>query len=227
MTSPNRYITRMALFLSCVGAAVFFLYPALEKVFWASPALNGLILGVLCVGVFLNFRAVVVLKREIFWIEKKQMALDDGALSSIRLLSPLALILKNNKAKGNAVLAPSIVRSVLDSVSMRLDEDRELSRYLIGLSTFLGLLGTFWGLMLTISSVGTVIQSLNVTGENATEMFEVVRNGLKGPLDGMGTAFSSSLLGLTGALILGFLDLLFYTNLASSQALFYTHLLQL
>lgn len=207
MTSPNRYITRMLLFLFFVGVSAFLLYPPLETAFWSNPALNGLILSVLFIGILLNFRAVIVLRREIKWIDKKKMSLDDESLKRIRFLSPLALILKNNRAKGNAVLAPFIVRSVMDSVSMRLDEDRELSRYLIGLSTFLGLLGTFWGLMLTISSVGEVIQSLNVAGEDAVEMFNVVKQGLQGPLDGMGTAFSTSLLGLVGALILGFLDL--------------------
>ena len=116
-------------------------------------------------------------------------------------------MLKNNRAKGNAVLSPTIARTILDSVEMRLEESRDISKYLIGLSTFLGLLGTFWGLMDTVGAVATVIKSLNVSGEEATEAFNTIKNSLELPLSGMGTAFSSSLLGLSGALIVGFLDL--------------------
>lgn len=207
MTSPNRYVSRMIVFFMLAGGTGYLLFPALERAFLTSPILNGLIGFVLFAGIFLNFRTIVVLKREIYWVDQTKLSLEEFALSKIRLLSPLAMILKNNKAKGNAVLSPVIVRSVLDSVSMRLEEERDISRYLIGLSTFLGLLGTFWGLMITIASVGSVIQSLDVTGENVVAMFDSIKEGLKLPLSGMGTAFSSSLLGLAGALILGFLDL--------------------
>ena len=99
------------------------------------------------------------------------------------------------------------MRSLLDSLNLRLDETREISRYLIGLLVFLGLLGTFWGLLSTIDSVGTVINSLGVAGEDSTSMFLKLKEGLKQPLNGMGTAFSSSLFGLSGSLILGFLDI--------------------
>lgn len=207
MTSPARYFTRLLLFLLIVAAVAYLLFPSIEQAFMTSPVLNGVIVAVAVTGVFLNFRTLSVLRREIRWVEKRKLSLEDSSLSKIRLLAPLAVVLKNNKAKGNAVLSPTIARSILDSVSARLEEDRDISRYLIGLSTFLGLLGTFWGLMITIASVGEVIASLNVSGEDAAAMFDVIKEGLKTPLAGMGTAFSSSLLGLAGALILGFSDL--------------------
>lgn len=158
-------------------------------------------------GVGLNFHSVFALYREIRWIKSPVLSLSNTDLEKLRLLSPLALILKNNQAKGNAVLSPTIARTILDSVGMRLEESRDISKYLIGLSTFLGLLGTFWGLMATVGAVADVIRSLNVSGEEATQAFNTIKNSLELPLSGMGTAFSSSLLGLSGALIVGFLDL--------------------
>ena len=109
--------------------------------------------------------------------------------------------------KGRFTISSLAMRSLLDSLNLRLDETREISRYLIGLLVFLGLLGTFWGLLSTIESVGTVINSLGVAGEDSTSMFLKLKEGLKQPLNGMGTAFSSSLFGLSGSLILGFLDI--------------------
>ena len=200
MNSPKRYITRMVFFLIAVGGACTLLYPALENAFLTNPGLNGLILLVLMFGVILNFRSVFMLRKEIRWLRASALSLEPAVLKKLRLLSPLALVLKNNKAKGNAVLSPTIARTILDSVGMRLDESRDISKYLIGLSTFLGLLGTFWGLMGTVGS-------LNVSGEDATQVFNSIKNGLEMPLQGMGTAFSSSLLGLSGALIMGFLDI--------------------
>lgn len=207
MEFPGRYIARMVLFLALVCIAGVLLFPFLKSAFFTNPVLNGLIAFVLAAGIILNFRSVFVLRKEVRWINKQPLPLDDAALAPLRLLSPLALILKNNRAKGNAVISPTIARSVLDSVGMRLEEVRDISRYLIGLSTFLGLLGTFWGLMSTVGAVGDVIRALNVSGESASDAFNTIKTSLEAPLSGMGTAFSSSLLGLTGALVMGFLDL--------------------
>ncbi len=207
MNLPRRYVVRMLFFLFLVGGACVLLYPVLQKTFMTNPVLNGLIAFVLFIGIILNFRSVLVLNKEIRWITNETLPLDDASVAPLRLLSPLALILKNNRAKGNAVISPTIARSVLDSVGMRLEETRDISRYLIGLSTFLGLLGTFWGLMSTVGAVGDVISSLNVSGESATDAFNTIKDGLQAPMSGMGTAFSSSLIGLAGALIMGFLDL--------------------
>ena len=207
MSSPKRYISRMLFFLFAVAGACTLLYPALERAFLTNVGLNGLILVVLFFGVILNFRSVLILRKEIRWLRAPALSLEPSVLKRLRLSSPLAFVLRNNQDKGNAVLSPSVARTILDSVGMRLDESRDISRYLIGLSTFLGLLGTFWGLMGTVGAVGDVIASLNVSGEDATQIFGTIQNSLKAPLEGMGTAFSSSLLGLSGALIMGFLDL--------------------
>ena len=207
MELPTRYITRMFLFLVLVAGACFLLYPALEKALMTNPPLNGLIVLVFLVGVVLNFHSVFSLYPEIKWVKAPVLSLSEQDLQKLRLLSPLAVILKNNQAKGNAVLSPAIARTILDSVGTRQDEIRDISKYLIGLSTFLGLLGTFWGLMSTVGAVGEVIRSLNVSGEEATQAFNTIKNSLELPLAGMGTAFSSSLLGLSGALVVGFLDL--------------------
>ena len=207
MEFPGRYIARMVLFLALVCIAGVLLFPFLKSAFFTKPVLNGMIAYVLAAGIILNFRSVFVLRKEVRWINKQPLPLDDAALAPLRLLSPLALILKNNRAKGNAVISPTIARSVLDSVGMRLEEVRDISRYLIGLSTFLGLLGTFWGLMSTVGAVGDVIRALNVSGESASDAFNTIKTSLEAPLSGMGTAFSSSLLGLAGALVMGFLDL--------------------
>ena len=207
MELPNRYVTRMFLFLILVAGSCAVLFPALQKAFWTNPALNGLIILVFLFGVCLNFHSVFALYREIRWLKSPVLSLSPTDLEKLRLLSPLALVLKNNQAKGNAVLSPTIARTILDSVGMRLEESRDISKYLIGLSTFLGLLGTFWGLMATVGAVADVIKSLNVSAEEATQAFNTIKNSLELPLSGMGTAFSSSLLGLSGALIVGFLDL--------------------
>lgn len=207
MELPNRYITRMILFLVLVAGACSILFPALQNAVMTNPPLNALIILVFLFGVCLNFHSVFALYKEIKWVKAPVLSLSDPDLHKLRLLSPLALVLKNNKAKGNAVLSPVIARTILDSVGMRLEEGRDISKYIIGLSTFLGLLGTFWGLMATVGAVAEVIQSLNVSGEEATQAFNTIKNSLELPLSGMGTAFSSSLLGLSGALIVGFLDL--------------------
>ena len=207
MELPNRYITRMFLFLILVAGGCSLLFPALENALMTNPPLNGLIVLVFLFGVILNFHSVFALYPEIKWVKASVLSLTEQDLEKLRLLSPLALVLKNNQAKGNAVLSPTIARTILDSVGTRLDESRDISKYLIGLSTFLGLLGTFWGLMSTVGAVGEVIRSLNVSGEEATQAFNTIKNSLELPLSGMGTAFSSSLLGLSGALVVGFLDL--------------------
>ena len=207
MELPNRDITRMFLFLILVAGGCSLLFPALENALMTNPPLNGLIVLVFLFGVILNFHSVFALYPEIKWVKASVLSLTEQDLEKLRLLSPLALVLKNNQAKGNAVLSPTIARTILDSVGTRLDESRDISKYLIGLSTFLGLLGTFWGLMSTVGAVGEVIRSLNVSGEEATQAFNTIKNSLELPLSGMGTAFSSSLLGLSGALVVGFLDL--------------------
>ncbi|HYE52286.1 MAG TPA: flagellar motor protein MotA [Azospirillaceae bacterium] len=204
MSRPQAYLTRMALFLAAVLAVALVLLPAVSTAFLANPGLNGLILGVLLLGIVFIVRQVLMLRPEVRWLE----AFRGGKApeeAPPRLLAPMARMLGDRS--GRLTLSATATRSLLDGVSARLDESRETSRYLIGLLIFLGLLGTFWGLLETVSSIGGVIGGLNVEGGDAGTMFGELQRGLQAPLSGMGTAFSSSLFGLAGSLILGFLEL--------------------
>lgn len=205
MNGPRRYLIRMLLFIVAVGLAVAGLYSPLVYAFMANPALNGLILGVLLLGIIYIFRQVALLLQEVAWIENFRN--DQGRANETppKLLAPMAAML--GERKGQFSLSALSLRSLLDGISSRLEESRDLSRYLIGLLIFLGLLGTFWGLLQTIGAVGDVIGSLSVGGGDLAKVFTNLKAGLKAPLAGMGTAFSSSLLGLAGSLILGFLEL--------------------
>tara|TARA_Y100000741_G_scaffold342941_1_gene306358 strand:- start:1721 stop:2848 length:1128 start_codon:yes stop_codon:yes gene_type:complete len=188
----------------------FFLISSLVDAFLTNPIINGLIFSVLAFGIIIIFRQVYTLLPEIEWIEGYKRNKSTGLTGNVKtkkliLLAPMAGMLVEHK--GRFTISSLAMRSLLDSLNLRLDETREISRYLIGLLVFLGLLGTFWGLLSTIDSVGTVINSLGVAGEDSTSMFLKLKEGLKQPLNGMGTAFSSSLFGLSGSLILGFLDI--------------------
>ena len=206
MNKPNRFATRMVFFLAlAAGVAVLLSGPLLEA-FRANPPLNGLILGVLLIGIIYCFRQVIQLAPEVRWIETfrtNQPGL--STQSAPKLLSPTARLLAGRK--GKVMLSAIAMRSLLDGIGARLDESRDISRYLIGLLIFLGLLGTFWGLLETVSSVGQIISNLSVANDDIVHTFTKLKEGLADPLNGMGTAFSSSLFGLAGALVLGFLDL--------------------
>jgi hypothetical protein len=206
LSSPRRYLLRMAVFIVLAGFIAFILYRPIWSAFLANPALNGLIIGVLLIGIILAFRQVIRLFKEIRWANayaNRDRDQDQPAPAPPpQLLAPMATILGGRSGQGVSTLA---LRSILDSVSLRLDEARDISRYLTGLLVFLGLLGTFWGLLETVSSVGQVIQSMRA-GADASLMFEELKTGLSAPLAGMGISFSSSLFGLAGSLVLGFLD---------------------
>jgi len=194
MNGPRRYLTRMLIFLAAVAAIIATLSPALHSAFTANPGLNGLIIGVLLLGIIYNFRQVIVLNREVVWLDNFRTGRPEtSAETAPRLLAPIAAML--GERKGRFSLSAIALRSVLDGISARLEESRDLSRYLIGLLIFLGLLGTFWGLLGTITKVGAVA------------VFEDLKQGLQAPLADMGVAFSSSLFGLAGSLVLGFLEL--------------------
>jgi hypothetical protein len=216
MTRPTTYLLRMLAFLAAVMIVAVLLGPPLLVAFRANPLLNGFILMVLVLGIFWNLRQVTRLFPEVRWLAAFQKARPRlAALPPPRLLAPMANMLAARDAKSReagtaadrfTISAPAM-RSLLDSIASRLDESRELSRYMTGLLIFLGLLGTFWGLLLTVSSVGDVIGSMSVGSGDVNALFEQLKSGLAKPLKGMGTAFSSSMLGLSGALVLGFLDL--------------------
>jgi hypothetical protein len=197
----------MIAFLVAVLAVVAVLSGGLHRAFVANVGLNTLILGVFVLGVAYNFRQVLMLYPEVAWIERFRRdrggALADGRAP--RLLAPMATML--GERRDHLRLSALALRSLLDSISSRLDESRDISRYTIGLMVFLGLLGTFWGLMETVASVGDVIRGLTAGSGDVAGAFENLKTGLASPLSGMGTAFSSSLFGLAGSLVLGFLDL--------------------
>lgn len=194
------------------------LYRQIWAAFLANPGLNALIVGVLFVGILLAFRQVVRLFPEVAWVNGFRLA--DPGLAQARppvLLAPMAAILGDRM--GRMTISTPVMRSILDSIAIRLDEARDLSRYMTGVLVFLGLLGTFWGLIETVGSVGKVIENLKVGGE-AGAVFDALKEGLAAPLGGMGISFSSSLFGLAGSLILGFLDL----QAGQAQNRFYTDL---
>ena len=206
MTRPQRFLTRMAIFLVVVIIIGGFLSGPMSRAFLANPALNGLIAGVLVLGIIYVFRQVLLLRPEVDWIE---MTSREGPRLSIpvtpTLLAPMATMLGDSA--GHRSISALGMRSLLDGIASRLDESREISRYLIGLLIFLGLLGTFWGLLGTIGAVGNTIKNLGVEGGDFAALFTTLKSGLEAPLTGMSTAFSSSLFGLAGSLVLGFLDL--------------------
>jgi len=204
MTRPQRYLIRMILFILAVLGLVGFLYDPLETAFMANAPLNGLICGVLVLGIAYNFRQVLMLYPEADWIEDFRLNRPHRSRSP-RLLAPMASMVGTESDRLR--LSAMSMRTVLDGIASRLDESRDISRYTIGLLIFLGLLGTFWGLLETVSSIRGVIGGLSVAGGDVTQVFSDLKSGLEQPLTGMGTAFSSSLLGLSGSLILGFLDL--------------------
>src|SRR6516225_5398743 len=218
LSSPRIFLLRMLVFVAVCCAVVFVLHKQIEIAFMANPALNGLIIFVLIVGTALSFRQVLRLSPEIGWVNQFRVsALAPAADRPPTLLAPMAAILGGRV--GRMAISAPMLRGILDSIAMRLDEARDISRYLTGLLVFLGLLGTFWGLIETVSSVGNVIQGLKASGD-AGSMFDSLRDGLAAPLSGMGISFSSSLFGLAGSLVLGFLDL----QSSQAQNRFYTEL---
>ncbi len=206
MNELRPFLIRMSAFLAIVVAICAGLFATLLDAFLANPALNGVILGVLLIGIVFIYRQVLRLAPEAAWLAAARTnAPGQSVQRAPRLLAPLATMIAERR--GRVSLNAVSMRSVLDGIGSRLDESHDLARYLIGLLIFLGLLGTFWGLLQTVSSVGDVIGGLSVGGEDLGSAFDDLKGGLEAPLAGMGTAFSSSLFGLAGSLVLGFLEL--------------------
>jgi len=213
VTRPGNYLLRMLIFLAAVAGVAAVVSQVLITAFRNNPGINSLILLVLALGIAWNLRQVTRLSPEVTWVESFQAARQRlAAVRPPKLLAPMASMLASRgqdgrDTKGRLTLSASAMRSPLDGIASRLDESRELSRYMTGLMIFLGLLGTFWGLLRTISSVSEVIAAMHVGSGDVNMMFEQLKSGLARPLAGMGTAFSASMYGLSGALVLGFLDL--------------------
>jgi hypothetical protein len=222
LTRPQVFLWRMTLFLVLAVLLTIILdgqTGQLRRSFLANPGLNGLIIGVLVVGVVYSFRQVLRLYPEINWVNNFRIS--DPGLTVEKtpvLLAPMATMLRDRT--GQLSLATGAMRSLLDSVASRLEEQRETTRYLIGLLIFLGLLGTFWGLLETVSTVGNTINALDTNAGESVLLFDQLKEGLAGPLRGMGIAFSSSMFGLAGSLIIGFLDL----QAGHAQGRFYNEL---
>jgi hypothetical protein len=219
LTSPRIFVVRMLVFLILCGLIAFVLQRQIFNAFLANPWLNGLIVGVLAIGIIMSFHQVIRLFREVSWVNGYRSADPQAAAARApKLLAPMAAMLGRARLE-HVAMSTQTMRAFLDSLATRLDEARDISRYLTGLLVFLGLLGTFWGLIETVGSVGSIINGLKAGGD-ADSVFDALKEGLAAPLGGMGISFSSSLFGLAGSLVLGFLDLQnsqaqnrFYTNL--------------
>ncbi|WP_425410806.1 flagellar motor protein MotA [Hyphococcus sp.] len=227
---PGPYILNMLLFLIGVGAIIYYLSPLspqpsplLIDAFNANPALNGLILGVLAIGVIYNLRQAGVIAPAVRWVEAFRESVDPGRSRLPRaptLIRAMATMLLDADRTNARKLNPDSSRAILDSIGTRMDEGREMGRYLMNLLVFLGLLGTFWGLLETVNAVADTINGLANTGGAAEDAVSQLIANLREPLSGMGTAFSSSLFGLGGSLVVGFLDL----QAGQAQNRFYTDL---
>lgn len=214
LSSPQVFLLTMVIFLAIVAFIGAILYRQVSRAFVTNPGLNGLIIGVLLVGILLAFTQVVRLFREVRWVNSFRAG---SEVTEPVLLAPMKALLSR---ASSMALSTASMRTMLDSIANRLDESRDITRYLTGLLVFLGLLGTFWGLLGTIGSIGQTIQSLDPGSGDANDVLDALKSGLAAPLAGMGTAFSSSLFGLSGSLVVGFLDL----QAGRAQTRFYTEL---
>ena len=206
MKVAGKFIFRVMLFMTILSGLGFYHFDKLQTFFLTNQTLNTLILSILFIGIIFILRQLFILESEVNWLNnilKTQKGLKTS-IKSPQLLKYLDNYLR--KHKGNVIFSQSSLKAIMESLEGRILESREISKYLIGLTIFLGLLGTFWGLLETINSVGTTVNNLDFS-ENTQKLFKVLKQGLEDPLSGMGTAFSSSLFGLGGSLILGFLDL--------------------
>ena len=214
LEQPRVHLVHMMVFTLVVVILVAILFPKILPAFYANPGLNALIVVTLLLGMLYSYRMVARLFPEVNWVNSFRMG-ETSDLPPPTLLGPMATLLQD--ASGRTMLSPQTMRSLLDSLASRLDESRDLVRYLVGLLIFLGLLGTFWGLLETVSSVGDAIRNLDVSSAASSDVFQELKAGLQRPLAGMGLSFSSSLFGLSGSLILGFMDL----KAAQAQNRFY------
>ncbi|MBD5398159.1 hypothetical protein HDR60_01475 [bacterium] len=209
---------RMCLFMVAILILISFVAPTLRNIFLSNKVLNSFILMVFVFGVFINFRNTVMLIGDVDWINDFFAGRDKGKVPNI--ITPVAFLLKEHRKTHKPYMEAGTMRTLLGIVDSRLSDYKESAGYFSGVLVFLGLLGTFWGLLLTIGSVGDVVRNLDIVGGNVGAMFESLKANISKPLSGMGTAFSTSLFGLGSSLILGFLQL--QTNLA--QHFFYNEL---
>ncbi|MDW3224995.1 MAG: biopolymer transporter ExbB [Paracoccaceae bacterium] len=205
-SQPVRQISLMLIVLGLSGFGSFLALPRVLPVFEANPYLNGFIIFVFILGVFACFYQVFQLIGSVRWIERFATDRQDTSVKAPQLLAPLASLLRSRGARMQ--VSASSTRSILDSVVNRIEEAREITRYIVSMLIFLGLLGTFYGLATTVPAIVETISSLAPEeGEGGLEVFNRLMSGLQTQLGGMGVAFASSLLGLAGSLIVGLLEL--------------------
>ena len=202
----GKYFLRIFTFLILVAAILFLYVDNLISFFLTNKTLNAIILLVIAAGIIYIIRQLLIIVNELSWLNQllKPNKTSKTSIKSPNLLRYLDTFVREQS--GGLIFSQSSLKTIMENLEGRLLENREISRYLIGLSVFLGLLGTFWGLLETINSVGITVKSLDFS-EDTQNLFKVLKQGLEQPLSGMGTAFSSSLFGLGGSLILGFLDI--------------------
>ncbi len=204
MVQYQKYIFRILFFLVLLGLLIFFYYPKFEAGFFQNAKLNSVIIIVFLFGLLFSIRNILIIRKEHNWIE----ALFSKEISSSDYIPKVAKELAEDlKVLNLKSLNRFAANSHIDRAVVRLDGDREINKYIIALLVFLGLLGTFWGLLMTVDSVGTLISNLSIEENDILSTFLNLRSGLEAPLSGMGIAFSSSLFGLSGSLCLGFIDL--------------------
>ena len=206
MKIVGKYLLRIVFFLVFILFVLNLHYDKLLNFFLTNQTLNSIIIFVILMGILYILRQLFIIKGELSWLNNilRNVSGTKTSIRSPRLLKYLDTYVNENT--GKLIFSNSSMKVIMESLEGRIVESREISRYMIGLSIFLGLLGTFWGLLETINSVGNTVSSLDFS-ENTQKLFKVLKLGLEQPLNGMGTAFSSSLFGLSGSLILGFLDL--------------------
>jgi len=218
MSEPKRMVIWMASFLVITSLVCAALFSPLADAFSANRIFNGMIIGVLLIGIAINFFQVLTLEPAAAWLDDRE-----NGVPALReppgVLAPMVKMMSKREQEGMRISAMAM-RSLLDGVRLRLDEARDIARYMVGLLIFLGLLGTFWGLLNTVGGVAKVISGLSAGTGDLSGVFDALKHDLQAPLSGMGTAFSSSLFGLSGALILGVLDL----QAGHAQNLFYNRL---
>jgi len=219
MSQPRRYLILMSLGVVAVVVLGVLLIGPLSQAFSYNPALNTGIFVVLLIGIVYIFWQALRLYPEIAWIEAFRRGQPQASSARPRLLAPMAAMIGDRQ--GRLRLSAAALRSLLDGINSRLVESHDISRYLIGLMVFLGLLGTFWGLLGTIRAVAEAIGAIAApAGADVSTLFDQLKTNLQAPLAGMGTAFSSSLFGLAGSLLLGFLEL----QASQAQNRFYNEL---
>ena len=210
--SLNQYLLRVGIFLALVFVVVVLLYPVLQNAFLSNIFINLIILAGLAIGIIFNLTRLVGLNIDYIALANFEINKSPKSfLSNNGNLKNISADLK--QVEGRFVFKSSVINRLIENTDMSLSSVRETSRYLVGLLVFLGLLGTFWGLLKTIGSVGNVISGLGIDDTNVAGFFNSLKDGLNAPLQGMSIAFSSSLLGLAGSLILGFMDI----NLGQAQ----------